>query len=134
LDRRRILLVHATPRDPLDEIIPPDPDMWAKRLEGVEADIVCVGHTHQQFAFEVSGTLVINPGSVGLPRDGDPRAAYAVLNGDQVEFRRRDGALGRGQPATGASQGDARERLPHRGAATGTEAGQRSSQGTGSRD
>jgi putative phosphoesterase len=85
---KRFLLVHATPRDPLDEILPPDPDAWAKRLEGVEADIVCVGHTHQQFAFEVGGTLVVNPGSVGLPRDGDPRAAYAVLHDDLIEFRR----------------------------------------------
>jgi putative phosphoesterase len=88
LDRRRILLVHATPRDPLDEIAPPDPALWAKRLEGVEADIVCVGHTHQQFALQVNGTLVVNPGSVGLPRDGDPRAAYAILDGDRLDFRR----------------------------------------------
>ena len=88
LDHRRILLVHATPRDPLDEIAQPDPAYWATRLEGVDADVVCVGHTHQQFAFNVNGTLVINPGSVGLPRDGDPRAAYAVLEGDRVEFRR----------------------------------------------
>jgi putative phosphoesterase len=88
LDRRRFLLVHATPRDPLDEILLADPEAWAKRLEGVDADVVCVGHTHQQFAFTVNGTLVINPGSVGLPRDGDPRAGYAVLEGERVEFRR----------------------------------------------
>jgi putative phosphoesterase len=88
LDHRRILLVHATPRDPLDEIAPPDPELWARRLEGVDADIVCVGHTHQQFALTVNGTMVINPGSVGLPRDGDPRAAYAILEGDQLTLRR----------------------------------------------
>src|SRR5436305_7015245 len=36
LDRRRVLLVHATPCDPLDEILPPEPEAWARRLEGVE--------------------------------------------------------------------------------------------------
>src|SRR5256885_331704 len=78
----------AAARDPLDEVAPPDPAFWARRLEGVEADIVCVGHTHQQYALEVGGTLVVNPGSTGLSRDGDPRAAYAILESNRVELRR----------------------------------------------
>ena len=88
LDGRRFLLVHATPRDPLDEFAPPDPEFWARRLEGVRADVVCVGHTHHPFAFDIDGTLVVNPGSVGLPRDGDPRAGYAVIEGANVELKR----------------------------------------------
>ena len=88
LDRRRFLLVHATPRDPLDEFAPPDPAFWANRLEGVRADVVCVGHTHQPYAFAIDHTLVVNPGSVGLPRDGDPRAGYAVIDGANVELKR----------------------------------------------
>jgi putative phosphoesterase len=88
LDRRRFMLVHATPRDPLDEFAPPDPDFWARRLEGVRADVVCVGHTHQPYAFLIDRMLVINPGSVGLPRDGDPRAGYAVIEGPDVELKR----------------------------------------------
>ncbi|HEY1380842.1 MAG TPA: metallophosphoesterase family protein [Gemmataceae bacterium] len=87
-DRRRYLLVHATPRDPLDEFAPPDPEFWARRLDGVRADVVCVGHTHVPYAFDVNGTLVVNPGSVGLPRDGDPRAAYAVIDGANVDLKR----------------------------------------------
>jgi putative phosphoesterase len=90
LDHKRLLLVHATPRDPLDEVAPPDPAFWARRLGGVTADVVCVGHTHQQYALEVGRTLVINPGSIGLSRDGDPRAAYAVLDGGRVELRRAE--------------------------------------------
>src|SRR6478736_1917366 len=46
LDGRRFLMVHATPRDPLDEFAPPDAGFWARRLEGIDADVVCVGHTH----------------------------------------------------------------------------------------
>jgi putative phosphoesterase len=88
LDGRRFLLVHATPRDPLDEFAPPDAEFWARRLQGVEADVVCVGHTHYQYVLEVNGTLVINPGSVGLQRDGDPRVGYALVEDRKVEFRR----------------------------------------------
>lgn len=88
IDGRRLLLVHATPRDPLDEFAPPDPELWARRLDGVDADVICVGHTHQAFSLKVGNKLVVNPGAVGLQRDGDPRAAYAILDGDRVTLHR----------------------------------------------
>jgi len=90
LDNTRFLLVHATPRDPLDEYAPPDAEFWARRLENVEADVVCAGHTHQPFVLEVGGKLVINPGSVGQPRDGDPRASCAVIENYKVDLKRID--------------------------------------------
>jgi putative phosphoesterase len=80
LDDTRYLLVHATPRDPLDEYAAADVDFWTRRLENVDVDVVCVGHTHQPYVLQVGEKLVINPGSVGQPRDGDPRAAYLVLD------------------------------------------------------
>ena len=88
LGGRTFLLVHATPRDPLDEYLMKDPSIWAKRLQNVDADVVCVGHSHVQFNLQVGGTLVLNPGSVGQPRDGDPRAAYAVIDDNRVELKR----------------------------------------------
>jgi putative phosphoesterase len=93
IEGKRFLLVHATPRDPMDEYAPPDPAFWAPRLAGLDVDYVCVGHTHQPYTLEVGKTTVINPGSVGLPRDGDPRAGYAVLTVEesgpvQVELKR----------------------------------------------
>src|SRR5262249_34524062 len=88
LENSRFLLVHASPRDPLDEYCPPDKELWARRLQGVEADVVCVGHTHHPYVIEVEGKLVINPGSVGQPRDGDPRASYAVIEDYNVELKR----------------------------------------------
>jgi len=84
----RFLLVHATPRDPLDEYLVKDPESWAQRLQKVDADIVCVGHSHQQFNLQVNGRVVLNPGSVGLPRDGDPRAAYAIIDESKVTLKR----------------------------------------------
>jgi putative phosphoesterase len=88
LEGKRFLLVHATPRDPLDEYLMKDPLTWARRVHNVEADIVCVGHSHQQFNLSIDGTVVLNPGSVGQPRDGDPRAAYAVIDDNKIELKR----------------------------------------------
>jgi putative phosphoesterase len=88
LGGKRFLLVHATPRDPLDEYLMQDRLLWAKRVHNVEADVVCVGHSHVQFNLSIDGTVVINPGSVGQPRDGDPRAAYAVIDDNTVELKR----------------------------------------------
>jgi putative phosphoesterase len=88
LDRTRFLLAHASPRDPLDEYAPADPDFWQRRLQNVDADVVCVGHTHLPYVLEIGDKLVINPGSVGQPRDGDPRASYAIIEDHKVELRR----------------------------------------------
>ncbi|QEH32682.1 phosphodiesterase [Aquisphaera giovannonii] len=85
---KEFLLVHATPRDPLDEYLMKDPDVWARRLAETEADIVCVGHSHLQFNLQVGRAVVLNPGSVGLPRDGDPRAAYAIIDDNRIELKR----------------------------------------------
>jgi putative phosphoesterase len=88
LGGRRYLLVHGTPRDPLDEYLLKDPALWAKRLRNVDADVVCVGHTHMQFNFQVNGVVVLNPGSVGMPRDGDPRAGFAIIEDNKIEMKR----------------------------------------------
>ncbi len=88
LNGKRYLLVHATPRDPMDEFGPPDVDFWLRRLDGIDVDFVVCGHTHQPYILQVEKTTVINPGSIGLPRDGDPRAAYAVVTDNVIELRR----------------------------------------------
>jgi putative phosphoesterase len=88
LGGKRFLLVHATPRDPMDEYAPADPAFWAPRLAGLAVDFVCAGHTHQPYVLDVNGVTVVNPGSVGLSRDGDPRASYAVIEDGAVELKR----------------------------------------------
>jgi len=88
LDNQSFFLVHATPRDPMDEYLLQDEAAWRERLKDVQADFVCIGHTHLPFVLEVDGTRIINPGSVGQPRDGDPRAAYAIIENGNVELHR----------------------------------------------
>ncbi|MGH7127114.1 MAG: metallophosphoesterase family protein [Planctomycetaceae bacterium] len=90
LDGKTFFLVHGTPRDPLDEYLTDDHALWQARLESTEADIVCVGHTHLPFHLDLGRIQVLNPGSVGQPRDGDPRAAYAVIEDGRIEFRRAE--------------------------------------------
>jgi diadenosine tetraphosphatase ApaH/serine/threonine PP2A family protein phosphatase len=102
LPERRTLedqtLVHGSPRDPLREYIT-DSDIAADNLDLLETRHGLHGHTHVPVAWIATpdrlalvhardttalelGThrMMLNPGSVGQPRDGDPRAAYLVLD------------------------------------------------------
>lgn len=84
------LLVHSHP-DPAREdayVYPREFETLAPAIEAVEVaddggggplEGVVLGHTHVQGSGRVDDRLVVNPGSVGQPRDGDPDAAYAVL-------------------------------------------------------
>lgn len=88
LGNRTFFLVHATPRDPMDEYLSDDAGGWENRLEFIEADFVLVGHTHVGYVLELGNRTIVNPGSVGQPRDGDPRASYAIIENGNVELRR----------------------------------------------
>lgn len=88
LDDVELLFMHATPSDPHYRYLGPDPAEWAHEIATVRADVVVVGHTHLPFSIPVAGRRVVNPGSVGQPKDGDPRAAYAVIDGSRIELKR----------------------------------------------
>ena len=85
-------LFHATPTS-LREITWP----WAplEELERLKANeqtkLVIFGHIHHAFVRQARGTLVVNPGSAGLPFDGDTRASYAIidLNGPDIAVQLR---------------------------------------------
>ncbi len=88
LGGQTFFLVHGTPHDPLDEYLADNPNLWQKRLENVQADFVCVGHTHLPLHLKLGETQVINPGSIGQPRDGDCRGSYAIVEEGRVSFHR----------------------------------------------
>jgi putative phosphoesterase len=88
IDSVRYALVHATPTDPLYRYLEPGSDGWRREVRAVDAEVLLVGHTHLQFRLEVDGHTVINPGSVGQPKDGDPRAAYAIIDDGAVTLCR----------------------------------------------
>jgi diadenosine tetraphosphatase ApaH/serine/threonine PP2A family protein phosphatase len=84
------LYCHASPLSDMDSFYPEPQDSDAERLMGVEAERVVFGHTHLAFQRGGPGGIeLVNPGSVGMPLDGDHRAAYAVVHEDgRVEQRR----------------------------------------------
>ena len=82
---RQIKLVHGHPDDPDRYTFPTD---FGPGLLGDE-DVLVLGHTHLQHHEVYDEGIVVNPGSVGQPRDGDPRAAYAVLDLDAMTVEER---------------------------------------------
>src|SRR2546426_11184440 len=80
----RALLCHGSPSSNLEYIWPDAPNSKLSEQLGGEAsrdfDFVLVGHSHLQFNRLVGRVKLVNPGSVGQPRDGDPRAAYAIFD------------------------------------------------------
>jgi diadenosine tetraphosphatase ApaH/serine/threonine PP2A family protein phosphatase len=84
------VLCHAVPSDPLFEYVPPHSrSRWVREWEEIgRPQVLAVGHTHLPFVHHVGSGVVLNPGSVGQPKDGDPRAAYAVWNDGVVELKR----------------------------------------------
>lgn len=80
----RIVLVHGTPT--LNTVYwtgdrPDDFCLKMAGLAGLEAgDLIAFGHTHKPWHRVIDGIHFVNTGSVGRPKDGDPRAGYAVLD------------------------------------------------------
>jgi putative phosphoesterase len=77
---RSVHLVHGSPRKVNEYLFEDKPPSLYERLAGAEdADTLVFGHTHKPWVREYGGVLFVNCGSVGKPKDGDPRAAFAVL-------------------------------------------------------
>ena len=80
IGERDVHLVHGSPRKVNEYLFEDKPARLYERLAAAESDQVLVfGHTHKPWVREYGGVLFVNCGSVGKPKDGDPRAAFAVL-------------------------------------------------------
>ncbi len=95
LDGRKFFMVHASPTDPLFKYLKPGKtslEEIEKEFEKVTADFVIYGHTHFPLLIKRhTGGYILNPGSVGQPRDGDPRTSYALIDTEtgRVELIRK---------------------------------------------
>lgn len=76
---RRILLCHGSPWDPDLYVYPDAAPGTFERCSESGADIVVMGHTHYRLTRTSGSTTIVNPGSVGQPRDRQPGAAWALL-------------------------------------------------------
>lgn len=76
----RRLLVHGSPRKINEYLYEDRPIASFERLARLAGtDVLLFGHTHLPYQKAVGGTLFVNTGSVGKPKDGDPRAGYVLL-------------------------------------------------------
>jgi diadenosine tetraphosphatase ApaH/serine/threonine PP2A family protein phosphatase len=85
-----VLVCHASPHDDMLTFMPEPTDADHQLLANTSEEVVFFGHSHLQFQRAAEGgRLLVNPGSVGMPFDGDRRAAYALWGGGrEVELRR----------------------------------------------
>jgi putative phosphoesterase len=87
---REIYMVHGSPEQPLNEYI------WEENIDERTVDfwfddcpeLVILGHTHRPFVKKVEYTTVLNPGSVGQPRDRNPRSAFVTIDTETLSVNR----------------------------------------------
>jgi putative phosphoesterase len=89
---KHVLLVHGSPRQLNEYLYADRPRATFEQIAKVAGcDLLLFGHTHRPYQKQVGRTRFVNAGSVGLPRDGDPRAGYVLVHTGprwSFEFRR----------------------------------------------
>jgi putative phosphoesterase len=82
-------LAHGSPRDNIFEyVFPTVPDFVLEEFARIAgSDVVVLGHTHVPMERRVDSVLFLNPGSVGQPRDGDPRCCFMVFDSDDFSYK-----------------------------------------------
>jgi putative phosphoesterase len=80
----KVKMVHGGWADPIDEYLKPTEDYFAR----VDGTFFVSGHTHIQSVHTFGSKTYCNPGSVGQPRDNDPRAAFATFDGQTFTLHR----------------------------------------------
>ena len=109
-DGLRVCLVHGSPRKINEYLYEDKPDSTFARIAAdAQADLIVCGHTHRPYEKSVAGVRFVNDGSTGKPKDGDPRACWALVDtaSRSVTFRRVDYDIERTARAIQASD------LPH---------------------
>jgi putative phosphoesterase len=80
IDGCKILLCHGSPWDPDQYIYPNSEPALMERFVERKDDVIVLGHTHYPMRREIGKTLIVNPGSVGQPRNRKPGAQWALLD------------------------------------------------------
>lgn len=86
IDGMKILLCHGTPWDNDVYVYPDAKEDLISKCAMQEYDVVILGHTHYPMLKQVGKTQLINPGSVGQPRNRQPGAQWAMLDTDSRQI------------------------------------------------
>lgn len=87
IDDTSFYLAHASPQGNMFKYL--NKDEITGELGGIVSDYILVGHTHVQYKKRIDYEMVVNPGSVGLARDGG-QACYAVYENEVINLKRID--------------------------------------------
>ena len=80
INEKKVTLFHATPNKNNLYWYEDRPEKFFKEMAAkTDADVLIYGHTHKPYRKDINGKVFINAGSVGKPKDGDPRACIAVV-------------------------------------------------------
>jgi len=81
IDGRRVRYVHGSPRKINEYLYEDRPESVFRNVaRTADCEVLFFGHTHLPYQKQVEGTLFVNTGSVGKPKDGDPRAGYVLAD------------------------------------------------------
>jgi putative phosphoesterase len=88
LGAKRVRLVHGSPRKVNEYLFEDKPARTFERIAAeADCDVLVFGHTHKPWVHEYGGVLFVNCGSVGKPKDGDRRAAFALVTTDGADVQ-----------------------------------------------
>lgn len=92
-NKRQLFACHATPESLFDVITNEAPNEAYSTFFNADprAEFFTYGHIHLSYFRQIDGKKLFNPGSIGLPFDGDPRASYVILSREEdihLQFRR----------------------------------------------
>lgn len=89
----KFFLAHGSPREPvtcLFDFATTSENTLRAELEGVDADVILLGHTHVPAIRKIGNKYLVNPGSLGQPRHGLPSATFAVWNDGNLRIHHID--------------------------------------------
>ena len=84
-DNNDFFLAHASPQGNISKYL--NEKEIENEIQNIVAEFILVGHTHVQYKNFYDNTLIVNPGSVGLARDGG-EACYAIYEDGKIELKR----------------------------------------------
>lgn len=84
-DNNDFFLAHASPEGDISKYL--TEDEISSQIDSITAEYILVGHTHIQYKKKIDYNMIVNPGSVGLARDGG-QACYAVYENGSIELKR----------------------------------------------
>ena len=85
LDGKSFFLAHASPTGDISKYL--NENEIVNELDDIIAEYILIGHTHVQYEKKVDYNLIVNPGSVGLARDGG-EACYAIFENGKITLKR----------------------------------------------